>query len=73
MQELLSGKRRLPGFEGEWERIGLGDLFVFRNGLNKAKEFFGSGTPIVNYMDVYAGGGIRSEDLQDECPSTRTS
>ena len=26
MQELLTGKRRLPGFEGEWERVRLGNL-----------------------------------------------
>ena len=26
MQELLTGKRRLPGFEGEWEVKRLGDM-----------------------------------------------
>ena len=47
----------------EWNAVLLGDLFVFKNGLNKAKRFFGSGTPIVNYMDVFERPGIRVGDL----------
>jgi type I restriction enzyme S subunit len=50
MQELLTGKKRLLGFSGEWSQVNLGKLFAFKNGLNKGKEFFGYGTPIVNYM-----------------------
>ena len=46
-----------------WEAVLLGDLFVFKNGLNKAKSYFGSGTPIVNYMDVYERPGPRPDDL----------
>jgi type I restriction enzyme S subunit len=46
-----------------WEAVLLGDLFVFKNGLNKAKRFFGSGTPIVNYMDVFERPGLRPGDL----------
>ena len=30
-----------------------GDLFEFKNGLNKGKEFFGKGSPIVNFVDVF--------------------
>jgi type I restriction enzyme, S subunit len=29
MQELLSGKRRLPGFEGKWEEYSFGELFDY--------------------------------------------
>ena len=47
----------------DWNAVLLGDLFVFKNGLNKAKQFFGSGTPIVNYMDVFEHPGIRMNDL----------
>ena len=46
-----------------WEAVLLGDIFVFKNGLNKAKRFFGSGTPIVNYMDVFERPGLRAGDL----------
>ena len=31
----------------------LGELFSFKNGLNKGKEYFGRGVPIVNFTDVY--------------------
>jgi type I restriction enzyme S subunit len=64
MQELLTGKRRLPGFSGEWEGARLGELFKFRNGLNKAKEFFGKGTSIVNYMDVFNNSAIYVSTLR---------
>lgn len=64
MQELLTGKRRLKGFSGEWKTISIGNCFEFKNGLNKAKEYFGSGTPIVNYMDVYKKTALRTNDIQ---------
>lgn len=41
-----------------WDVPRLGDVFKFKNGLNKGKEFFGHGTPIVNYMDVYSKPGL---------------
>ena len=42
-----------------WEVVPVGDLFTFKNGLNKAKQFFGRGTPIVNYMDVFGKPSLR--------------
>jgi type I restriction enzyme S subunit len=47
----------------DWEVVRLGDMFEFKNGLNKAKGFFGAGTPIVNYMDVYKNRGLTRSDL----------
>jgi type I restriction enzyme S subunit len=47
-----------------WETTTIGELLEFKNGLNKGKEFFGKGTPIVNYMDVYKHRGIRAEQLR---------
>lgn len=49
-------------YQVEWKT--LGELFVFKNGLNKGKEFFGSGTPIVNYTDVYKNKKISSNILK---------
>ena len=63
MQELLTGKKRLPGFIRQWPPIRLGELFSFKNGLNKAKEYFGHGTPIVNYMDVFKSSKIYATNL----------
>ncbi len=64
MQQLLTAQTRLPGFSVDWERVSLGELFTFKNGLNKGKEFFGHGTPIVNYMDVFRNPVIRAAQLQ---------
>jgi len=47
----------------DWEVIRVGDYFEFKNGLNKEKHFFGRGTPIVNYMDVFRTVGIIASDL----------
>ena len=48
----------------EWHIMKLGDIFDFKNGLNKEKIFFGSGTPIVNYMDVYQKSGLKKADIK---------
>jgi type I restriction enzyme S subunit len=48
----------------DWEVVLLGNLFSFKNGLNKAKEFFGYGTPIVNYMDVFRNSVIYYSELE---------
>lgn len=63
MQDLLTAKRRLPEFSGEWDTFLIGDFLNFKNGLNKAKSFFGHGTPIVNYMDVFGGGRIDAASI----------
>ena len=43
---------RFKGFKQEWDFCSVGDFYYFKNGLNKGKEFFGYGTPIVNFTDV---------------------
>lgn len=48
----------------DWESRPIGDFLEFKNGLNKGKEFFGYGTPIVNYMDVYHHRGLLASDIQ---------
>lgn len=72
MQQLLTGNTRLPGFTGEWGNVRLGDLFSFKNGLNKSKEFFGTGTPIVNYMDVFGSPAIQSLKLEGRVTLTNS-
>jgi type I restriction enzyme, S subunit len=47
----------------DWDAVRIGELFTFKNGLNKAKQFFGHGTPIVNYMDVFSRPGLRTEAI----------
>lgn len=48
----------------EWEKTYIGNSFDFKNGLNKAKEFFGKGTPIINYTDVYKKRGLYKSDIK---------
>lgn len=47
-----------------WKEKRLGDLFDFKNGLNKEKEYFGHGTPIVNYTDVYKKTSLLQKDVR---------
>lgn len=47
----------------EWTILQIGELYRFKNGLNKASEYFGYGTPIVNYMDVFTNYGIKAKDV----------
>ncbi|NHF74889.1 restriction endonuclease subunit S domain-containing protein [Paracoccus xiamenensis] len=46
-----------------WTLTPVGDLLKFKNGLNKGRAFFGYGTPIVNYMDVFRHAGLRRTDV----------
>lgn len=46
-----------------WDVATIGDFLEFKNGLNKGKEFFGYGTPIVNYTDVYKKRGLKKADI----------
>ena len=57
MQELLTGKRRLPGFSGEWKSLQLRQL----------GRFVGGGTPSTNKTDWWKGKipWISSSDLDD--------
>ena len=48
----------------DWDAVPLAELFTFKNGLNKAKKFFGHGTPIVNYMDVFRYPGLRLQSVE---------
>ena len=41
----------------------LGELFDFRNGLSKGKEFFGRGVPFITYSDVYNKNFLHKSDI----------
>jgi len=53
-----------------WDAIPLSRILEFKNGLNKAKQFFGVGTPIVNYMDVYENPGLWDQDIEGKVTVT---
>lgn len=56
MQELLTGKRRLPGFTGEWVEISFESIYSY------AKE---GGTPSTSNELYYKNGGIPFIKIED--------
>mgnify|MGYP000628029890 CR=1 FL=1 len=53
-----------------WEVEIFGDVFDLKNGVNKGKEFFGSGVPIISYRNVYDGNGIYDYMLSNKVEMT---
>nr|WP_240192035.1 restriction endonuclease subunit S [Desulforhopalus vacuolatus] len=54
MQQLLTGKTRLPGFKGEWEVKRLGDMGGFLKGSGVRKDEAQSGDlPCIRYGEIY--------------------
>lgn len=66
MQELLTGKRRLPGFAGKWEEKRLGDLGFTYNGLTgKTKVDFEDGNSCyIPFLNVLNNTFIRTSNLE---------
>jgi type I restriction enzyme S subunit len=64
--ELKEGYRQteIGVIPDDWTLESVGCHFEFKNGLNKAKEFFGHGTPIINYMDVFSHPGLKREHVR---------
>jgi type I restriction enzyme, S subunit len=59
MQQLLTGKKRLKGFDGEWEEVKLGDLIKLSSGDTKpnlTEKEYSEASP----FPVYGGNGIMS-------------
>lgn len=64
MQQLLTGKRRLKGFDGEWCKSPLGALGETYGGLTgKSKDDFGSGVPYITYMMVFGNSSIELSQI----------
>lgn len=54
MQELLTGKTRLPGFSGEWEKVILSDVGTFSKGAGILRDQVSpSGYNAVRYGELY--------------------
>jgi len=54
MQELLTGKKRLPGFEGEWKKASLGAIGKISSAGVDKKFVDGEQTVrLLNYLDVF--------------------
>ena len=54
MQELLTGKRRLPGFDGAWQVKTLADLFNFSGGYSASRDqLSANGHCYLHYGDIH--------------------
>jgi len=54
MQALLTGERRLPGFDRPWRQVTLSELGAFRKGKGISRaEVRTSGLPCVRYGEIY--------------------
>jgi type I restriction enzyme S subunit len=65
MQELLTGKKRLLGFDGEWERILLEDVCIFYNGgtpSKKRSDWWNGSIPWISSSDL-SGNSITSVNI----------
>ena len=47
-------KVRFAGFMGDWEKVKLGDVAEFKNGMNFSKEAMGHGFPFVNLQNIFS-------------------
>ncbi|NJO00856.1 MAG: restriction endonuclease subunit S [Bacteroidia bacterium] len=53
-QQLLTGKKRLKGFEGEWKEYNLGDIFQFIKAYSFPREKLGEGEIYyLHYGDIH--------------------
>ena len=70
MQELLTGKRRLPGFGGEWERILLGDhVKFFKTGSNSRAELTNDGDiKYLHYGDIHTSHRVQLDARATSVP-----
>jgi len=69
MQELLTAKRRLPGFSGEWEVKSMQSLGYTYGGLaGKTKDDFGAGNArYIPFMNIMANTVVNSAWLEPVC------
>lgn len=64
MQELLTGKRRLQSFDGEWATVSLGSIAEMNSGGTPSTgrdSFYGGGIPWVSISDMTSSGRFISE------------
>lgn len=65
MQELLTGRTRLPGFTGDWKEVRLGDLVSqpITDGPHLTPKFYKDGVPFLSVNNI-VGGKILWNDLR---------
>lgn len=65
-QELLTGKKRLPGFSGEWVKIRLGDYCDIFDGTHQTPHYVESGIPFYSVENVTANNFTNTKYILEE-------
>lgn len=72
MQQLLTGKKRLPGFRGEWKFYRFDELFQVENNKKtqvKSSEYLVDGkTPIIDQGQKQIAGFTNNENIYSDIP-----
>lgn len=70
MQELLTGRKRLPGFTGEWQTFVFGELFEFipNNAFTRAQMSDSGKVKNVHYGDILTKYGAYVDVTSDSIP-----
>ena len=64
VEDLLTGKKRLPGFSGEWKEKSLGEIGIISgSGIDKTINSDEQPIRLVNYLDVFHKDFIYSKEL----------
>ena len=63
MQQLLTGRTRLPGFMGNWQTVRLDKVAEISAGVNKPLSEIGEGTLYITVQDLYSGSSVDCSGL----------
>jgi type I restriction enzyme S subunit len=66
MQQLLTGKKRLPGFRGKWEVKNLGDIAVVKDGTHQTPKYVNSGKPFYSVESVTNNDFTNTKFISEE-------
>ncbi len=66
IQQLLTGKTRLHGFDGEWETRRLGDLATIKDGTHQTPKYVESGIPFYSVEHITSDDFTNTKLISDE-------
>lgn len=66
MQQLLTGRTRLPGFSGEWAVKLLGEIATIKDGTHQTPKYVPSGIPFYSVEQVTSGDFSNTKFITEE-------
>ncbi|OZY84233.1 hypothetical protein CBP51_13470 [Cellvibrio mixtus] len=65
MQQLLTGKSRLPGFSGDLIERKLGDIAIIKDGTHQTPKYVSSGVPFFSVEHVTSGNFVNTKFISE--------